>query len=526
MAFAILRSVSRGAAASRDPHAVDRLDAVVLAAICLLALFHAAWFNHTADDAFISFRYVDNWVRGHGLVFNPGERVMGYSNFLWVVLLYPFALVGVPVDTAARILGTLFAWGTLIRIYVFAREEFAGRVAAIAAVVFLASSGSFALWMYGGLECQLLAFLITIGVTGALQVASDSPRSRFVWLGVVFGLASISHPEPIMYVAPTAVWLWLREPERARFVDVAIFVGVAASFPLTLSLCAWLYYGDPLPNTYYAKALPLSEAVLSRGARMTRKFIEDYRWVPLGVLVGWFLAVRGSRRARGWLPVALIATFVAFFLSIGGDMLQYHRMWVPMLPMFALLLAEAIASIRSRGLAFAVALLATALTLPNSFVGRSIQSLRKGDEFIEGAHRVGERLAKLPNSTLVAANNIGVIGYHSQVRILDMMGLTNAHIARAPNKALGIAGHESHDGAYVLDQRPDIIILGMPRAVKKPNPTLDTGRQGYPSDLDIVRDLRFLKQYELRYLDLEDGRWSPVFVRRGFVVSGILEPDQ
>ncbi|TFH26216.1 MAG: hypothetical protein E4H00_10905, partial [Myxococcales bacterium] len=159
--------MNRGAAASRDPRAVDRLDAVALVGLCVLALCHAVWFNHTADDAFISFRYVDNWVRGHGLVFNPGERVMGYSNFLWVVLLYPFALVGVPIDTAARILGTLFAWGTLIRIYVFLREEFAGRFAAIAGVVFLASSGSFALWMYGGLECQLLAFLIAIGVTGA-----------------------------------------------------------------------------------------------------------------------------------------------------------------------------------------------------------------------------------------------------------------------------------------------------------------------------------------------------------------------
>lgn len=526
MSFAILGSVSRGAAASRDPHTIDRLDAVALVGICLLALCHAAWFNHTADDAYISFRYVDNWVRGHGLVFNPGERVMGYSNFLWVVLLYPFALIGLPVDTAARILGTLFAWGTLIRVYVFAREKFSGRVAAIGAVVFLASSGSFALWMYGGLECHLLAFLITIGVTGALQVTRESPRSRFVWLGVVFGLASISHPEPIIYVAPTAAWLWFGKRDLVRFGDIAVFVGVAASFPLTLSLCAWLYYGDPLPNTYYAKALPFSEAVLSRGVRMTRKFIEDYRWVPVGVLAAWFLAVRGSPRASGWLPVALITTFVAFFLSIGGDMLQYHRMWVPMLPMFALLFADTIAAIRGPFLAFAVVLLVTALTLPNSFTGRSIQSLRKGDEFIEGAHRVGERLAKLSDSTLVAANNIGVIGYDSRVLILDMVGLTNAHIARSPGKALGIAGHESHDGAYVLDQRPDIVILGMPRAVKKPNPTLDTGRQGYPSDQDITQDPRFAEEYVLRYLDLADGRWSPVFVRRGFALSGTWEPER
>jgi arabinofuranosyltransferase len=509
---------------NQDRTPLDRLDVAVLLGACLLALAHAFWFNHTADDAFISFRYVDNWIRGHGLVFNPGERVMGYSNFLWVVLLYPFALVGIPVHTAARVLGTLLAWGTLIRIYTFARDEFAGRVPAVAAVLALISSGTFALWMFGGLESHLLAFLLVLGVTGALQVTDETPQSRFVWLGIVFGLASITHPEPIAYVAPTAAWLWLAKRDGRRLADVAIFAGVAASFVAALSLSAWLYYGDPLPNTYYAKALPLNEAVLARGMRMTRKLIEDYRWAPVGVVALWLVAARGSLRARGWLPVALIATFFLFFLSIGGDMLQYHRMWVPMLPMFALLLAEAVAAIRWPAVGVAVAALVVALTLPNSFTGRSIESLRKGDEFLEGAHRVGERLAKLPDSTLVAANNVGAIGYVSRVRILDMMGLTNAHIARAPGKEVGIAGHESHDGAYVLDQRPEIIILGMPRAVKKPNPVWDTGRQGYPPDMDLRRDPRFAEHYELQYLDLADGRWSPVFVRRGFEVGGTWEP--
>ena len=40
----------------------------------------------TQDDAFISFRYAENLANGQGLVFNPGERVEGYSNPLWTVL--------------------------------------------------------------------------------------------------------------------------------------------------------------------------------------------------------------------------------------------------------------------------------------------------------------------------------------------------------------------------------------------------------------------------------------------------------
>lgn len=201
-------------------------------------------------------------------------------------------------------------------------------------------------------------------------------------------------------------------------------------------------------------------------------------------------------------------------------------MWVPVLPMFALLLAEAIAYIHRPAVGVAIAIAVVALTLPNSLAGRSLESLRKGDAFIDGAHHVGKRLAKLPEETLVAANNIGVIGYESRVRILDMMGLNDAHIARAPGKRVGIAGHESHDGAYVLDQEPDLIITGMPRAVKNPNPAWDIGRQGYPSDMDLRQDRRFAEEYELQYLDLSDGRWSPVFVRKGLEIDGVWEPGQ
>ena len=46
-------------------------------------LTSVGWF--ITDDAFISFRYVRNLLEGHGLVFNPGEYVEGYTNFLWIL---------------------------------------------------------------------------------------------------------------------------------------------------------------------------------------------------------------------------------------------------------------------------------------------------------------------------------------------------------------------------------------------------------------------------------------------------------
>src|SRR5438045_1442706 len=62
----------------------------IIGALAILAGF--AWLTvicspFVIDDAFISFRYAENLARGHGLVYNPGDYVEGYTNFLWVVII-------------------------------------------------------------------------------------------------------------------------------------------------------------------------------------------------------------------------------------------------------------------------------------------------------------------------------------------------------------------------------------------------------------------------------------------------------
>jgi len=45
-----------------------------------------SWGN---DDSYIGYRYARNLVEGKGLVFNPGERVEAYSDFLHVLMVAP-----------------------------------------------------------------------------------------------------------------------------------------------------------------------------------------------------------------------------------------------------------------------------------------------------------------------------------------------------------------------------------------------------------------------------------------------------
>ena len=60
---------------------------LILLAIAIIFVIHCLSLDFTQDDAYISYRYAENFIQGNGLVFNPGERVEGYTNFLWIILL-------------------------------------------------------------------------------------------------------------------------------------------------------------------------------------------------------------------------------------------------------------------------------------------------------------------------------------------------------------------------------------------------------------------------------------------------------
>jgi hypothetical protein len=162
----------------------------------------------------------------------------------------------------------------------------------------------------------------------------------------------------------------------------------------------------------------------------------------------------------------------------------------------------------------AIGLLVLASTLQHSFLGREIGRLRRDETFVRDASAIGMALRETDPSMLVAANNVGAIAYYAPQSFLDMLGLNDRHIARAPGKELGIPAHESHDGSYVLDRAPDLIFYAMPRLYPEPLPVQRVVGAGYPSDLDLMRDERFRRSYALTYLHSADGRYAPVFARR------------
>ena len=150
-------------------------------AAVVAALFAASlwWFNYIPDDAYIGMRYARNLAGGEGLAFNPGERVEGYEDFLWVVLLAAGARAGMPVAAGARVLSLLFSAGALALAWMACLRaippgESSRSGAAAAGAVFLAAAAPFAACALSGTGIPLFTFLLTAGTEGKRAALPNS----------------------------------------------------------------------------------------------------------------------------------------------------------------------------------------------------------------------------------------------------------------------------------------------------------------------------------------------------------------
>ena len=162
--------------------------AALAIAIAVLAFLALAWrYRFTQDDAYISLQYARNLLEGHGLVFNVGEAVEGYSNFTWTMLLALFLKLGWPALDVARIVGVLCAAACVVWAARFAKsiEGRWGLAAALTAVL-VAGNSALAFWSGAGLETGL----VTLLVTAALDRGMAPDVSQKAGVGRRFSLRS------------------------------------------------------------------------------------------------------------------------------------------------------------------------------------------------------------------------------------------------------------------------------------------------------------------------------------------------
>jgi len=294
-----------------------RWDLLVPALFGVVALIVTAlWNRSTVDDAYISFRYLDNWLAGHGLVFNPGERVEGYSNLLWILLLAPLRLAGLEPELAADALAALAlaltAWASART----AEKLTSSRVAGAATLALLGGAAPLAAWTFSGMETLLFTALLSLAACSVASCGRFDARA-----GALFGLAALTRPEGIAVGLLAFLALTLRDSRATREEWAHRLAGLGALICLPTAQALWRlsYYGSLLPNTYYAKLGGVSSTVaLREGFSYVLRFASDG---GLLLLLAAALAVLSPLRFRPaalhlW---ALVGATFGFAVRAGGD---------------------------------------------------------------------------------------------------------------------------------------------------------------------------------------------------------------
>jgi len=529
-----------GAAGAALAHGRAPIWAVALVAAVPALFLHVAYFEFfQADDAFISYRYAANWADGHGPVWNAGDRVDGYTNFLWTGLLAATAKLGLPPPTMASWGGFAAATAALGATLALGgrwperRPEGALRWHPLLAVLLLAANGSFAVWAFAGLETPLFTALITLGAY--LHLREDAGEIRLPWSSLAFLAAALTRPEGLLIFGVTAAFKlygWSRDGwSRDRMV---FLLGWAALFALPYAFYFgwhWSYYEHPFPNTFYAKVGGGMDQY-ERGLTFLVNVGREY-----GVLLALFLPVPllawADRRRESAYLLTLLLAWAGYLLYIGGDSLALLRLFVPVLPVFYLLAsAGALWVVRAlwiqadRATAAALSGVALAMILAVTlYASASNHSLAGERQGIQDQEVMGRWLSQhVARDYTVAVVSAGTLPYYSALPAIDMQGLNDRHIAHR-DVELGFlgAGHEKYDLAYVLRRAPQLIVL-IPELQPAPRCRPDDYQPMATSLVPAISDLLARPELFARYrpdsLELEPGRWFNVLVRNDIVLPG------
>ena len=479
------------------------------------------------DDAYITYRYTRNILAGNGFVYNPGEHVLGTTTPLYTFLLSllgqfsgksqaPFPLLSVFANALAD--------GLTCLLLINLGRRLGSPLAGCGAAVVWAIAPYSVTFAIGGLETSLYVLLLTATMSAYLE-------QRFVWAMFFGSLALLTRPDALILLGPLLVdrfFLILtsrRSDPISRQMRSILYEAAAFLIPLLpWVIFAFYYFGSPLPHSIAAKSLayrlPADAALIRLMQHYATPFLENLTFgIPaIGVgmilylflfMVGAFHTFRAQRSLWPWLIFPWLY-FLAFAIA---NPLIFRWYLTPPLPAYFLIILAGIERIIQQlffnreppdspgnntkkliGKYLAISLVVLApfiLTLRGWTLHPDHGANRPTPEmayiklellYQQAAESLRAEISSHSTLPLLAAGDVGVLGYFTAVRILDTVGL-NSPISTSYyplDPALYVINYAIPPD-LILDQRPDYVVI------------LEVyGRES------LLKDSRFQSTYHLR----------------------------
>lgn len=497
-----------------------RKDVVLLAVLAaLVPLGYVLYTRHIWEDYFITFRHSQNLCEGYGLVYNPGERVHGFTSPLGVLLpAVCYVVTGkgsyLPalwLFRAASILA--FATAGLLIVSKVGRPSTL-HLAGYAFALLYAFDVKAVAFSVNGMET---GFMLLFAGCCIFLWNSSHPKAwlarGLAWAGLMW-----TRPDGCIYIAAfsLAELVFAGGARRPLFRSLVQSAPVAAAAYLPWFLFAWGYYGSPVPQTISAKApIEASQSVGAllgtlysrlphRAAMVFGPIYFPFFW-PEPQWLYWFSYALGLFCLCYWLvpsndrlgrTASLCFTLLCIYLSYMAKAFPWYLPSIGVCGLIVLArgvvtVAHALAS-SLRGYsaslggaaAFSGVLLMAVIAGELGVFGMTVRQVKAQQEIIETGHRqqIGVWLRNfLTPGESVFLEPVGYIGYFSGATIHDWPGLVAPQVVALRHQGLDYAG--------VIDRlKPEWVIL-----------------RPHEVELISLSDARFAKRYiPLKLFDVSD----------------------
>ncbi len=449
---------SSSSPAWRDPFLLG------VCALCVFSVWNAMYFlPYTVDDTYITLRYAWNLVEGQGLVFNPGERVEGYSNPSWTLLAALGLAAGLDGTVFVKWVGIACTGALPLAAWWAARRLGLSRGFALLPALVAATDLNVAYWAPEGLETPLWTLLLTVWIGGVAGRWTGDGRE--LGSAVVGAALYLTRPEAPLFIAPVVLleaWRAWKEPaRRAAAVRWAVVLAVPC--------LAWLgfraaYYGDWVANTYYVKAT--HEFRLAPLQSYTESWAAVASPVHAVLLIVALPLAAFPGSGLGMIALAALGVQLVFLAKAGGDWMPQNRFWAPAVPIVALVVASGAQAagelvkraIGARGPRVALASVGVLLAA-QAWIHLTHDSLyvRDGKPLVvkryeQGAKTWTERLAMpwwggvpdrvlkileyIPDDATIAYSEIGLLGFVTENRVIDGLALVDRRLSGATGEKM------------------------------------------------------------------------------------------
>jgi hypothetical protein len=481
---------------------------LALAIPLLILIIHSFYYYpYFVDDAFITMRYAERLLEGKGLTWNDHDRVEGYSDLLWLLLIAAFGWLGFDLLAAARAVSMLASIATMLAFAYYATQVVrAGSKALLYGGMCFALAAPVAIWSLAGLECTLVMALMAWVFVLSLRLLHTADNKAAIACGCLLALVCLTRPEgPVLTIAlATGLFICTIANRRAMLSPLFILCAIPASVYLAQVGFRFWYYGEIFSNTVHAKMAWTSSRLLN-GFIYCIKGIAVFLPLLLLVLLKLDKLKQDTIiRRQGLLLLLVSSIWVVTVMLGGGDFFLGFRHMLAIVPALIFMVIAASQKLYDetggKQYLFLGYILVCFFWLQFTFKEEHMGA-KDTQYWVQEGVELGKALKDKygQQQPLVAVGLAGVVPFYSKLPSLDMYGLTDAYLAKNPGKdfGYGFIGHDLLNADYVLSRKPDLIVFFLGRT---------------PPLHEFAEHQQFINNYHLEHIQLS-GYAANIWVR-------------